>query len=73
MLKNLLRVALFIVGLFGLLLLVAGLAATLADASIVLPGLGLIVSGPLVLLLGLFIIAAVLVAAKATAARAKLP
>ncbi len=43
-------------GLLGLCLFVVGLLATIAGTSIALPGLGLIVSGPLVLSLGLLLI-----------------
>jgi len=49
------RALLLLAALFGLLVMLAGLAATLSGTIIALPGLGLIVSGPFVLILGLLI------------------
>ncbi len=57
MLKNFIRFALVLIGLFGLLIFVGGLQAVLAGVSIVLPGLGLVVSGGFLVIIGLLIIA----------------
>ncbi|MGH9942852.1 MAG: hypothetical protein ACRD9R_10910 [Pyrinomonadaceae bacterium] len=62
MLRLVLIVILTLLGALGLLLFFAGLAATLSGSAIALPGLGLIVSGPLVMLLGLLIVVPVFAA-----------
>jgi hypothetical protein len=54
------RVLLFLVGLLGLLLLALGGAATRGGRIIVLPGLGLLVPGPLFFILGGILLVAAL-------------
>ena len=54
MLLALLRAALILTGLFGVLLVVLGVMAF--GTSIALPGLGIIISGGAILLLGLILV-----------------
>ncbi|HEY0079182.1 MAG TPA: hypothetical protein VGB73_11095 [Pyrinomonadaceae bacterium] len=56
MLLALLRVALILIGLFGVLLAVAGAWALASGTSIALPGLGIIVGGGALLLFGLMLV-----------------
>ena len=56
MLKNLVRAALLLMAVCGLLIFVIGLEATLSGTLLLLPGLGIIVSGPFLMLFGALLI-----------------
>lgn len=64
MLSGFLHLALFLVGALGVLLVIAGPVATLKGISLALPGLGLIIGGPVILVLGLLLVVVTVVGFK---------